>query len=40
MSLCREFLTTETATAPSDRQAISLWQAIEDVTTFENAAAL
>jgi predicted dehydrogenase len=40
MSLCREFLTTETATAPSDRQAISLWQAIEDVTTFENAATL
>jgi predicted dehydrogenase len=39
-SLCREFLTTETATDPSDRKAISLWQAIEDVTTFENAAAL
>ena len=40
VSLCREFLTVETTTDPSDRKAISLWQAIEAVTVFENAAAL
>jgi predicted dehydrogenase len=34
--LCREFLTTETATDPSDRKAIALWQAIEDVTVRES----
>ena len=30
----------ETTTGPCDRKAISLWQAIEAVTVFENAAAL
>jgi hypothetical protein len=40
VSLCREFLTVETTTDPCDRKAISLWQAIEAVTVFENAAAL
>ena len=38
MSLCREFLTAETTTIISDRQTIFLWQAVEDVTTFENTA--
>ena len=39
VSLCREFLTVETTTDPSDRKAIALWQAIEAVTVFENATA-
>jgi predicted dehydrogenase len=35
--LCREFLTTETRTDPSDRKTIALWQAIEEVTVREDA---
>jgi predicted dehydrogenase len=35
--LCREFLTAETLTDPSDRKAIALWQAIEEVTVRETA---
>lgn len=35
VGVCREFLTSEAATAPSDRKSITLWQAIEDVTRRE-----
>lgn len=34
-SLCREFLTTQQTSLPSDRSTIALWQAIEDVTVSD-----
>jgi predicted dehydrogenase len=40
VQLCREFLTAETTTDTSDRKAISLWQAIEEVTVRQDASKL